>query len=107
MEDDEKDYLQKIGNRSKYYFDIRKQAIKFIYKNKIQNKDLSVHIIFVAAIWAAHRLNDELAQDDLLIFFGLVSHNDNELDQSYLKLNPDQAHLTLDEILNLTVENYK
>jgi hypothetical protein len=106
-EDSEKEYLQRIGKRVEYYFNIRKKAVEFIYKNKIKNKDLSVHIVFIAALWAAHKVNEELTQEELLLLFGLVSTEESEFTQTVMKLHPDQADLTLDEVLNLTVENFK
>jgi hypothetical protein len=101
------DYLYNIGKRVEYYFNIRKKAVNFILSNKITNNDLSVHLVLMSAIWAATQIGDELTQEDLLVLFGLTSNFNDEFNQQVMKMHPDQAHLSLEEIFKAVVENFK
>lgn len=108
MDQENIDYLHNIGKRVKYYFNIRKQAINFILSNKITNNELSVHIVLMSAIWAATQIGEDLTQEDLLVLFGLTSKvDDTEFSHQVMKMNPDHAHLSLEEIFKAVVENFK
>lgn len=107
MDQENVDYLHNIGKRVKYYFSIRKKAIDYILTNKITNNELSVHIVLMSAIWAATQIGEELTQEDLLVLFGLTSNLSDEFSHQTMKIHPDQAHLSLEEIFKAVVENFK
>lgn len=100
-------YLKTIAERVKFYYGIRKQAVKYIFDNKITDNLLSVNIVLTAAIWAAHQRKEIINEDDLLIFFGLNKITDTNEDKITLELGPDQENLTLNELFEMTVENFK
>ncbi len=108
MDQENVDYLKSLGERASYYYEVRKKAVKFIIDNKIKEKDLSVHVILMSAIWAGAQRNEDITEEDLYILFGLKNdENDEPPSQNVMRLHPDQQHLTLQEILELTVERFK
>lgn len=104
MDQENIDYLYDIGKRVSYYYNVRKKAVKFIIDNRIKDKELSVNVILMAAIWAAHQLGEDLTEENLFIIFGLAPKDDSDLSNAVMRLHPDQHHLTLEEILDITVE---
>lgn len=106
MDQENIDYLYSIGNRVKYYFNIRKKAVNYILTNKITNNEVCVHIVLMSAIWAAIQLGEELTQDDLLILFGLAS-NINDESRAELQKVTALADLSLEEIFKAVVEKFK
>lgn len=102
------EYLNSIARRVEYYYAIRKRAVKFVIDNKIQDKDLTVNIVLMSAVWAANQRNEQLTEEELLYLFGLVSKEQNSdiTSKSVLTLHPTQTDLTLEELLNQTVQSY-
>lgn len=104
MDQENVDYLYSIGKRVTYYYNVRKKAFNYLLANRINSKELSVNVILMAAIWAAHQLGEDLTEENLFIIFGLAPKDDSELSNTVMRLHPDQQHLTLEEILDITVE---
>ena len=98
-------YLNSISRRVEYYFTVRKKAIAYISKNRITDKDLLLNIILMSAVWAASQRNEELTEDELLYLFGLISKEDLSTNK-LLSLHPSHSELTLEELLEITVETY-
>lgn len=106
MDQENLDYLNNLARKNSYYYAIRKKAVQYIVRNKITDTNLNVNLILMAAMWASHQLQDDLTEEDLQIMFNLVAKEDDEKRIVY-KLNPQHAELTLNEILDLTVESWK
>jgi hypothetical protein len=104
MDKENIDYLYGIARKVTFYYNVRKKAISYLLNNKISSKDLSVNVLLMSAIWAAHQLNDDLTEENLLINFGLTAKDDAEFSNTVMRLHPEQHHLTLEEILDITVE---
>lgn len=100
-----KEYLLSISKKVQHYYNVRSRTIKYIQKESISNKDLQVSLLVIAAIWAADRLNEELTEDMLLSVFGLESNNQSH-DNKFFSLAPEHQHLSLNEILDVTVESF-
>lgn len=108
MNETEYNYLINLAQRVEYYISIRKKAIEYISKNKINNKNLCVHLLLMSAVWSSHQRNENLSEGDLEIFFGLKSDLEEEfLSTELAKLNPEQENLTLIEIFDLTVATFR
>lgn len=106
MDQDNVDYLYNLARKNSYYYSIRKKVVQYIVRNKISDNNLNVNLILMAAIWASHQLDDDLTEEDLQIMFNVIAKDENS-DKKILKLNPLHAELTLNEILDLTVESWK
>lgn len=102
------EYLNNIARRVEYYYATRRRAVKFVIDNKIQDKDLTVNIVLMSAVWAAHQRNEELTEEELVYLFGLVSKDgDNDITtRSILTLHSSQTNLSLEELLNATMKSY-
>ena len=99
-------YLKDLATRADYYYKIRKKEVQYIINNKISDKTLSVNIVLMAAVWASHQIDHEITEEDLFIFFGLNSEAENS-SKSVLKLSSQHKELTLIELLELTVEQFR
>jgi hypothetical protein len=99
------EYLNNISRRVEYYFTIRKKAITYISKNRITDKDLMLNIMLMSAVWAASQRNENLTEEELVYLFGLVSKEEFTTN-TLLSLHPAQSELTLEELLEITVETY-
>lgn len=106
MDQENIDYLNAIAERVEFYFNVRKKTIKYIVNNQIGDRDLSVSLVLMGAVWAAHQRKEDITEDDLLILFGLTS-SQSDGNKTVLRLDPAQTDLTLEEIFELTVENFK
>lgn len=107
MNRDNKLYLHNIANKVQYYFNIRKKAIKYISDhNLIHNKDLCVSVMLISALWAANKRNETLTEDDLVIFFGLESVEENSFSSETISLSEEHKHLSLKELQDITVESF-
>jgi hypothetical protein len=104
MDQENIDYLYGIARKVTFYYNTRKKAISYLLKHKVTDKDLSVNVLLMAAIWAAHKLNEDITEENLLMNFGLTAKEDAELSNEVMRLHPDQHHLSLQEILDITVE---
>lgn len=99
------EYLNNISRRVEYYYSIRKKAITYIHKKHITNKDLMLNIMLMSAVWAASQRQEQLNEEELLYLFGLVSREEFTTN-TLLSLHPTQSELTLEELLEITVETY-
>lgn len=104
-------YLQTLSKRVTYYYSIRKKAINYIGKNRIKDRQLCINLIFMSALWAAHKREDQLTDDELEIFFALTPNGEKQDDfmQTFddVKLTIEQEKMTLDEIFDLVVTTFK
>lgn len=101
-------YLHNLGVKVQYYHNIRKKAIKYINDNNlIQNKDLCVSIMLTSALWAANKRKETLSTDDLMIFFGLETVDQEEAVVAPLALSEEHQNLTLKQLQDITVKSYK
>ena len=100
-------YLENIAERVTYYNEARKKGIKFVVDNSIINKNLIINILLMTAVWAAYQRQEVLTDDEVLIFFGLKADEREEEHQTFLEIHPNHRELTLYELLEITVENFK
>jgi hypothetical protein len=107
MEKDNILYLKNLAKRTNYYGSVKKRALRYIHKNKISEKAISVNILLISALWAAQQLDHEIREDDLLIFFDLQQDNTDDIVSSPMRLSPDHTQLTLEELFDITVESFK
>lgn len=110
MDKENVDYLYNIAERVNYYYGLRQKAITFVRKNKVVDKNLTINILLMAAVWGAHQRDEELTEEDLENYFGLQSNvdvEDEHVEKQTIRLDPNTEHLTLNELFELTLENYK
>lgn len=100
-----REYLISIGKKVEFYFKSKKKAFIYIKKNKINDIDLQTSLVLISAIWAAHKLNETLTEDDLLSVFGLANENNDSFNKEVHTLHPDHHELTLNELFDMTVES--
>lgn len=100
-------YLENIAERVTYYNEARKKGANFIVDNKIVNKSLIVNILLMTAVWAAYQRQEVLTDDEVLIFFGLQAQEREEEFHTFLEIHPKHRELTLYELLEMTVENFR
>lgn len=110
MDKENIEYLNRIAERVNYYCNLRQKAVNFIFLNKVVDKNLTVNIMLMAAVWGAHQRNEVLTEEDLENYFRLqstIDHETDDIQQEVLTLDPNTEHLTLNELFELTMENYK
>ena len=111
MDQENLNYLNSIAEKVTYYFKVKNEALEYIFDNKIADKELTVNLLLMSAVWASHQIGDSLTGDDLLINFGLYTPNDEEIwddiSSNIIELESHNKNLTLDELLEMTIESFK
>jgi hypothetical protein len=106
MDLDNQLYLENIAERVNYYNQARKHGIRYIIENNIVENPLIINILLMTAVWSAHQREEILTDDEIQIFFGLATaQGDNSFNM--IELHPEHQELTLNEILEMTVERYR
>lgn len=108
MDKENLDYLNSISDRVVAYDEVRAQVVEFLLNNKVSDIDLATDLFVMGFLWEAHRRDETLTDDDLLMF--LDSDEDLEPveynDQKEYILEDDQAAMELIDLLELTIKNY-
>jgi hypothetical protein len=99
-------YLKKISERVEYYHSIRRRTYEYISQKNIQDQQLIINLLIIAAVWASTKRNEEFTEEDLEIFFGLKSKNEEDR-KNIVVLNGSYTDLTLGQLLDITVESFK
>lgn len=104
------EYLKKLAERVEFYFDIRTKAIDYYgeYKqnvSKFERFSLLESLIITGVVWASHRRNELLTEEDVYILLGINA--DSLYTKTILTLHPDLQELTLQELFEKTTENFK
>ena len=105
MDQENVEYLKNLAERAEFYFNIRIEAIKYFGKNKVGRLEILESLILTGVLWAAHKRNEFLTEDDICLLLGIS--NDNIGNKTILKLHHTLQELTLEEIFDRTVENFK
>lgn len=101
-------YLKNISKKSQFYFDTRKKALMYISENNLlDNKDLCVSILLISALWAANKFDENLSEDDLVIYFSLEAANNDDQFYQVMSLSEEHKNLSLKELQDITVQTYK
>ena len=99
-----REYLLSIGKKVEFYYQSKTQAVRYIKKNRINDIDTQTNLVLISALWAAHKMNETLTEDDLLSVFGLENNNQESFNKEVYGLHPDHHELTLKELFDMTVE---
>lgn len=106
MDYDNSLYLKKIAERVEYYHSIRRRTFEYIRTKNIKDQPLIVQLLIMAAVWASNKRNEEITEEDLAIFFGLKTTNDEER-KNIVAIDMTYKDLTLAQLLDITVESFK
>ena len=102
------DYLNSITERVIDYDEIRALVLEFILDNQIKDIELVTDLFVIGFLWKAHKRNEILSDEDLLLF--LDTENEFEPisleEMNEYELDPEEAEMTLKEILETTVKNH-
>lgn len=106
MDIDNQIYLENIAERVTYYYEARRTGIEFIVNNKILDNQLIVEVLLITAIWSAYQRQEVLTDEEIGIFFGITPNSglDDEEHHATVELHPDHTELTLNELLEMTIE---
>jgi hypothetical protein len=59
----------------------------------------------MSQIWTASQIDDNITLNDIMIYLGNTESADDDLDMKEVILDDDMKHLTLNEILEVALEN--
>ena len=108
--DDSKEYLYSIKERMVAYDEVRLYTMEYIYELDIDNEELILTLLVMGFLWKSKQRGEELREDELNLLLGIEETEDfnlSDLDPTVtISLEDDQAGLTLDEILDQTVEEF-
>lgn len=107
MNQDSIEYLNGIQERMIAYDDVRADVLDYVLTNEVKNSELITHLFIMGFLLEAHCRGEELSEQELNMFLGV----DEELDYFYdvnkiYILDESQSDLELEELLDLTVENF-
>ena len=103
-------YLQDIAERVLDYDNVRLYTVNYIDELDIDEPELIMTLLVMAFLWKSRERNEELREDELNLLLGVEEENSVSYDTvdptTTITLDEYQASLTLDEILDITVEEY-
>lgn len=100
-------YLDKLALKAEFYHQTKESAVKYIAeKDVLKNKQLCVNIMLISAVWASTQLDLDLTEDDINLYFGLQSHDDENFFEPFMHLPLEQRSMTLKELQDETVKAF-
>ena len=100
----EKQYLYNIADKVSLYVQAKQNAIDFLVKNEIKDRNSIQNCLIMSQIWTASQINDNITLNDIMIYLGNNEPVDDDLDMKEVILDDDMKHLTLNEILEAALE---
>lgn len=108
--EESKEYLNTIKERMVAYDEVRLYTIEYIDELDIDNDELILTLLVMGFLWKSKQRGEELREDELNLLLGVEESEDfnlSDLDPTItVTLEDEQAGLTLEEILNQTVEEF-
>jgi hypothetical protein len=101
----EKQYLNNIADKVSLYVQAKQNAIDFLVKKEIKNRNSIQNCLIMSQIWTASQIDDNITLNDIMIYLGNTESADDDLDMKEVILDDDMKHLTLNEILEVALEN--
>ena len=101
----EKQYLNNIADKVSLYVQAKQNAIDFLVKKEIKNRNSIQNCLIMSQIWTASQIDDNITLNDIMIYLGNTESADDDLDMKEVILDNDMKHLTLNEILEVALEN--
>lgn len=101
----EKQYLNNIADKVSLYVQAKQNAIDFLVKKEIKNRNSIQNCLIMSQIWTASQIDDNIKLNDIMIYLGNTESADDDLDMKEVILDDDMKHLTLNEILEVALEN--
>lgn len=103
------DYLFQLARRAKDYEQTRKRILKYIFRNKIDNSEMTIDLFIMGFLWTANKRNESLRERDIAMFLG----EDEDID-FISEINPiveyvldnEQVNMEFEELLDKIVSNY-
>lgn len=106
MDIDTVEYLDKLALKAELYHQTKENAVKYITeKDVLKNNQLCVNLMLISAVWASTQLDLNLTEDDLNLYFGLQSNDDNVF-EPFVNLPLEQRSMTLKELQDHTFKTF-
>ena len=99
----EKQYLENIASKVKLYADAKEQAIQWLIKKQIKDKEKIQNALIRSQIWLAHNLNEKITMADLMIYLGDDQGDFTEQDNRIIELDRDMQNMALGQVLEASV----
>ena len=106
MDKDSVDYLAGIGERMIAYDVIRSKIADYVLENDINDMDLVTDLFVVGFIWEAANRGEILLESELTMLLGADDNFDEDQEFNTYVLDDDNIDLTLEELLDRTIESY-
>lgn len=99
----EKQYLENIANKVKLYAEAKEQAIQWLIKKQIKDKEKIQNALIMSQIWLAHNLNEKITMVDLMIYLGDDQGEFTDQDDRVIELDRDMQKMPLKQVLEASV----
>ena len=99
-----KDYLFNISQRVEDYDNIRAKVTDYCIDNSIDNYKLTTQLLCMGFLHQALQRGENLTMSDIDTMLGVSEHDEYGVET--LELDEDLHHLTLNELLDCTVEDW-
>jgi len=106
MDKDSLDYLAGIGERMVAYDVIRSTIAEYVLENDIDDLDLATDLFVVGFIWEAAQRGEVLLESELTMLLGADENFDEDQEFNTYILDDDNIDLSLEELLDRTVDSY-
>lgn len=98
----EENYLKSIGEKVVLYNDAKEEAIKWLVKKQIKDKNKIQNALIMSQIWIAHQLGHNITMSDLMIYLG-DNGDINFVDNRLIQLDDDMTEMNLQQVLEASV----
>jgi len=92
------------------YDDVRLYTIEYIGELGIDDAELILSLLVTSFLWKSRQRNEELREDELNLLLGVEENDDFSLSDTdpnvTITLDDDQACLSLDAVLDQTVNDF-
>ena len=104
------EYLNSLAERMVAYDEVRLYTLDYIGDLGIEDAELILSLLVMSFLWKSRQRNEELREDELNLLLG-VDENDHfnlsDTDPNVtVTLDDDQACLSLDAVLDQTVNEF-
>jgi len=104
------EYLNNLAERMVDYDDVRLYTLDYIGELGIDDAELILSLLVMSFLWKSRQRNEELREDELNLLLGVEENEDFSLSDTdpnvTITLDDDQACLSLDAVLDQTVNDF-
>lgn len=97
-----KKYLDSIVSRVHAYAKIKERTVDYLEDLEEEDPTVWTNCMIVATLWLASVRDEELTEQDLLMFLGL---DDEQADKKVMKLDPEVAEMGFEEAIEYCMMN--